>query len=63
MEYLRKLGVNTLAELVALRKSENKKVTINGTKPVCTTFIADNDPVPELCNCRHAMAEFGGFKL
>ncbi|BBB90763.1 MAG TPA: ABC transporter substrate-binding protein [Methylomusa anaerophila] len=37
-----KLGVNTLAELVALRQSQNKKVTINGTKPVCTTFIADN---------------------
>ncbi|MDF2570536.1 MAG: transporter, substrate-binding protein aliphatic sulfonates family [Sporomusa sp.] len=36
------LGVNTLAELVELRKSQNKKVTINGTKPVCTTFIADN---------------------
>ena len=39
-----------------------KKSIVNMEK-LLTTYIADNDPVPELCNCRHAMAEFGGFKL
>ena len=39
-----------------------KKSIVNMEK-LLTAFIADNDPVPELCNCRHAMAEFGGFKL
>ncbi|BBB90764.1 MAG TPA: ABC transporter substrate-binding protein [Methylomusa anaerophila] len=34
------LGITTLAELVALRKGQ--PITINGTKPSCTTFIADN---------------------
>jgi ABC-type nitrate/sulfonate/bicarbonate transport system substrate-binding protein len=34
------LGITTLAELVELRKGQ--PLTINGTKPSCTTFIADN---------------------
>ncbi|BBB90765.1 MAG TPA: ABC transporter substrate-binding protein [Methylomusa anaerophila] len=34
------LGITTLAELVALRKGQ--PITVSGTKPNCTTFIADN---------------------
>ncbi len=34
------LGITTLTELVALRKDQ--PITVNGTKPSCTTFIADN---------------------
>jgi 5'-methylthioadenosine phosphorylase len=28
-----------------------------------TAFISSNEDVPVVCNCRHAMKEFGGFKL
>jgi 5'-methylthioadenosine phosphorylase len=39
------------------------KNSIVNMEKLISAFLKDNDPIEVKCNCRHAMAEFGGFKL
>lgn len=38
-------------------------ISIGNMEKLISGFIAYNEPEPEVCTCKHCMAEFGGFKL